>query len=196
MESLVFMASLAALVIVAGAIIRFGGAIISSEDRERIREHPFFHALWFLVAAWIVASLFPAISGSPPESARRAKAQVVVVGLTTAMKAFYAEYGHWPLQSSKNEDKEYRPDYKQCLAAVGGQNPREIVFYEYPQHDFDKQGRYLDSWKHPFNVLADWNGDGDITVGTNRVQAGVVVWSNGPNGINEFGEGDDIVSWN
>lgn len=58
-----------------------------------------------------------------------------------------------------------------------------------------RTGRLLDPWKHPYNVVANWKGDGEIVVGTKRVHAGVVVWSNGPNGINEFGDGDDICLW-
>lgn len=70
-------------------------------------------------------------------------------------------------------------------------NPRGIVFL-----DSKRQPElFLDPWQQRFNVKADWDGDGKLRIGSTNIAAPVAVWSNGLNGENEFGLGDDITSW-
>lgn len=47
----------------------------------------------------------------------------------------------------------------------------------------------LDPWGNPYHYQLSFPGFGD------PIQADFYLWSNGPNGIDEQGEGDDIVSW-
>ena len=60
-----------------------------------------------------------------------------------------------------------------------------------------KNGEFLDPWGRPYyfffdtrdNVVKTYNGK------TTSIFGNFYMWSNGPNGINEWGEGDDICSW-
>jgi hypothetical protein len=61
--------------------------------------------------------------------------------------------------------------------------------------DLDKQGRCLDPWGNAYHIVADWNGDGKVVVGSIVISNPVAVWSDGPNRKNELGKGDDICSW-
>jgi len=59
----------------------------------------------------------------------------------------------------------------------------------------------LDPWGHAFHyVELDSRAPGDRRLGSGRplVTAGrrYAIWSDGPDGINAFGEGDDVSSWN
>lgn len=52
----------------------------------------------------------------------------------------------------------------------------------------------VDAWNsRPFHIAVDGNGDGRVTVGNREITARIVVWSDGWNGQDEFGEGDDVI---
>ncbi len=62
-----------------------------------------------------------------------------------------------------------------------------------------------DPWGNPYNIYLDRDKDGVIEIrhetATNeeriiRINRSVAIWSNGPDGINSWGDGDDITSWN
>ena len=52
----------------------------------------------------------------------------------------------------------------------------------------------MDPWGHAYHIAMDVGGKGAVNVGHNEIRAKIAVWSDGPNGVNEFGEGDDIAS--
>jgi hypothetical protein len=119
-----------------------------------------------------------------------------------AIKAFYNEYSMYPLEkgvTNTTTDHEYREDYKDLFATLQGintnQNPRGIVFIEIDTNRLDSEQRYVDSRNHPFHVVADWNYDSKLLVGTQVLPKGVAVWSDGPNGQNDYGQGDDLRTW-
>lgn len=58
-----------------------------------------------------------------------------------------------------------------------------------------KDGWLRDAWGRKFHVIVDSNNDGVIQLPTTNVKASVVGWSDGANGTNEFGKGDDVASW-
>jgi prepilin-type N-terminal cleavage/methylation domain-containing protein len=69
---------------------------------------------------------------------------------------------------------------------------------------FSKKG-FLDPWGHCYKYMMDFNDDGEVRVqytgasgAGDRTEVvkgyGVVVWSRGPNGMDES-DGDDITSW-
>jgi hypothetical protein len=127
------------------------------------------------------------------------RAKVECHSLAVVLRNYHSEYGRFPLQVTNNSDHEYAADYDRLLDILQGrdksldENPRSIVFVELRIY----KGRTgLDSWGKPYHVLADWSGDGKVTVGTIVVtNARVVVWSDGPDQKNELGHGDDIRSW-
>lgn len=58
------------------------------------------------------------------------------------------------------------------------------------------EGERLDPWGNPYHVALDNHKDGRISINGIEVPSmNVIAWSNGRNGTNEFGGGDDIVSW-
>ena len=57
---------------------------------------------------------------------------------------------------------------------------------------------------NPYNVAIDSNMDGTVSIysdGVNYTQkvtniyTNIAIWSNGPDGINDFGLNDDISNW-
>lgn len=56
-------------------------------------------------------------------------------------------------------------------------------------------GAGVDSWGNPFHIVMDTNSDGWVQVGKDKVNKQIAIWSCGENGINEFGQGDDLRSW-
>jgi len=61
--------------------------------------------------------------------------------------------------------------------------------YMPPKHP-DRES-IADSHGRPFQVALDGDGDGKVPLGKKSARARAVVWSTGPNGINEYGKGDD-----
>jgi prepilin-type N-terminal cleavage/methylation domain-containing protein len=70
--------------------------------------------------------------------------------------------------------------------------------------DYSKRG-FLDPWGHCYKYMMDFNDDGKVYVQYSNASGsgdksetvggqGVVVWSRGPNGVDES-KGDDITSW-
>jgi hypothetical protein len=52
----------------------------------------------------------------------------------------------------------------------------------------------LDAWDHPLNFayrtnLPEWGLVGSFRTKTNAI----IIWSSGPNGRNEYGQGDDVI---
>ncbi len=74
------------------------------------------------------------------------------------------------------------------------ENPDDRIFLEVNPTKMG-DGGMIDPWDNPMNLLADWSGDGRVSVGKKVLRKPVAVWSDGPNGKNESGSGDDITSW-
>ena len=66
--------------------------------------------------------------------------------------------------------------------------PAECYLTSYPPRD---------CWDHTLHIAPDMDGDGLIVLDTItvKVEHGFALWSDGANGSNEFGMGDDINSW-
>jgi len=68
-------------------------------------------------------------------------------------------------------------------------------------------GEFLDPWGTPYHIRIDFDTEpvfnnkgiminkGEIILGGKKIKKRIIVWSSGPNKINEFGKGDDIKSW-
>jgi len=70
-------------------------------------------------------------------------------------------------------------------------------------------GEFLDPWGTPYHIRIDFDAEpifdkegdivyknkGEIILGDKKIKERIIIWSSGPNKINEFGKGDDIKSW-
>lgn len=129
--------------------------------------------LWLLILGVVAGLLFPRVSLDANRHRPRAEARSFVVALLSATKAYATEYGS-PVSGS----------HAQILAALGGNNQREIVFFDTAASRFNAHGELMDPWGTPYHFdLSDLKQPR--------------IWSCGPNRKDENGaEGsDDIVSW-
>lgn len=114
--------------------------------------------------------------------------------LQAAANAYLMEYGRWP--GSESEDREV--ENAEMMNALRGSdratNPRKVVFYEADPSKL-KDDQVVDVWGRPFHFALDGNRDNAVAFGDLRATSPVAVWSDGPNGLNEYGEGDDVTSW-
>jgi hypothetical protein len=60
-----------------------------------------------------------------------------------------------------------------------------------PQSELRPEEYVMDPWDRPYHTALDL-GRGYLTLGGRRVNDRIAIWSHGPNGINEWGQGDDI----
>jgi prepilin-type N-terminal cleavage/methylation domain-containing protein len=129
----------------------------------------------------LVALLFPAIKSSMI-TAEKTKAATAISGLQTAFKAYYTEYGKWPvgdpapnityivdaafvaLLQGVNVPVAtfvtgpnagfYGPPYNNTTSRLQG-NPRGIRFLEFKQADLNGAGAFVDPWKTPYYCCFD-----------------------------------------
>jgi prepilin-type N-terminal cleavage/methylation domain-containing protein len=158
----------------------------------------------------LAALLFPAIKTAILKS-EISQAQGGISNLSTAFKAYYTEYGQWPITDT-TPGRCYVVDANMVallsggsLSAVGpttelggvtggpsgqfGGNPRKIPFLQFKQSDLGNaascQGCYLDPWKKPYFFALDVtyvNTIPDPFDSTLTVTNGCLIWSDGPDG--------------
>jgi len=201
MKDLLVIASIAFLLtLTLLAFVRLIAAAFSAEVRRKIWARPWLHLVWFGVSVLCGWLFWVARIHSPHVPHTNAKAQVECMQLSAAIQMFYVDYARFPLQGTNNTDHLYQTDYTQLLGALAARgsgvedNPNRRIFIElWSSGTGNAPG--LDPWGRPLHVLADWSGDGQVTVGKELVKAPVAIWSNGPNQKNDFGRADDIRSW-
>ena len=128
-----------------------------------------------------------------------------VRSIQVALKQYRSDYGKWPLAVQAVEQWEKPAEegvYDKIMAALGVEgedawidaiNPRRVVYLE---ANFNDDGLVLDPWGNRFRVLLDSDFDSKVPVPDGTVMtASVLVWSVGPNGMDEGGAGDDLISW-
>jgi hypothetical protein len=181
-------------------VIWIVAAFFSPRIGSRIEKHPVILALWFISAAVVMFMIIYPMQ-THPDRAKSTRANSLGMDLAIGFRAYYTEYGRYPLQTASTEDHAYAADYKPLIDILTGkasntnENPRRLVFIEINKRDLNAAGVFVDPWNNPFNIVADWDGNGEVRVGTTNLHVGVAVWSSGPNRKNEFGRGDDIHSW-
>ncbi len=183
------------------AITRLIGCIVSGDIRQRVKRRPIIHALWFVSGLLIIAlMLMPCSPKGREKRSPRFDTKRLVVAVTYATRDYRNEYGRFPLQSN-NTDHLYIDDQARFVSALSGRpintndNRRKIAFLEYPQDRLTDAGIALDGWGKPLVLIADWDIDGSVLVGTNAINTPLAVWSCGENGVNDYGEADDVCSW-
>ncbi|MEI8341780.1 MAG: prepilin-type N-terminal cleavage/methylation domain-containing protein [Verrucomicrobiota bacterium] len=161
----------------------------------------------------LMGLLFPAVS-SVKEAAKKAQAKNDITNLVTSVKAYYTEYGKYPLpqslySSTPEEDLTYNDKsgtatliafMKILMAKDTTENPRQIVFIEPPTAKQDgKYGVFLDSsnnpgpfydpWGKPYSVRIDVDYNNLIRSPDNDavlLPTGVAAFSNGKDKGHEY----------
>ena len=128
----------------------------------------------------------------------RQRALAIKVGI----EQYRIEYQRWPTTDDAPEadffEGEEYDRLASALCAVGSGedlaivNPKKIVYLEANLEE-EPLGDY---WGNPFGILIDHDDDGEVlTADGTVVHEAVLVWSLGPNGKDEGGAGDDLISW-
>jgi prepilin-type N-terminal cleavage/methylation domain-containing protein len=159
----------------------------------------------------LVALLFPAIKSALIKS-EVVRAQSGISNLSTAFKAYYTEYGKWPVtDTTSNQTYDIDQNFVALLQGVnntssltgsGGWigpftptplgtshlngNPRGIHFLDFKASDLDVAGTYIDPWKTPYYVCFDVSYANSVqdplSSPFTNLSAGFLIWSSGPDG--------------
>ncbi len=172
------------------------------------------------IIAVLMGLLFPTV-GAVKESARKAQAKNDVTQLVTAVKAYYTEYGKYPIASpTSDEDFTYdsgNPNQALMAILMGANdtmNPRKIVFFEPPVAK--QPGRYgieinssgaptsdfLDPWGGAYKIRIDVNYNNRVReLGSGKLlTTGVIAWSAGKDKTDGSSKTspeykDNVLSW-
>lgn len=158
----------------------------------------------------LMGILFPAFN-SAIESAKKAQAKNDAIQLVNAIKAYYTEYGRYPLTSAQTADTEIKDTNLASLlnelrvpaTYTPTLNPRKLRFVEVPDAknlnqankerggiggtSGGKTGQWLDPWGNAYVVWIDGDYDNaitnpyDTTAGSSTLSTGVIVYSVGRN---------------
>jgi len=122
----------------------------------------------------------------PKEGEALTKVREIAVAIMT----YYQEYRSAQIFESKLQGVVYTKDILGPLASFEDQenrlnliNPRKIQFLDWSPKNMK------DPWGNDYHLI--WS-----FLDTQARELNVMIWSDGPNNINEFGQGDDIYSLN
>ncbi len=160
------------------------------------------------IIAILMGLLFP-VMGKVKETARKVQAKNDAVQIVTAVKAYYTEYGKYPVGAQSGDDtndyKASSTDHKDLMdilrvpLATGTYplNPRKIVFLDVPaakktahaeaRGGICSDGHFHDPWGGIYQIRIDNNYNNivpnpyapDTGAGFASVNTGVIVWSLG-----------------
>jgi len=166
-----------------------------------------FTLIELLVVIMIIALLmglaFPVFQGVQNQ-ARKTQARNDLVQIVTAVNAYYAEYGRYPLTPPVPADTTYGAGItnehliNQLRSVNASQNPRRIVFLSPPDvKDANSPragiglasataGQYFDPWGKPYLIRVDTDYDNQVinpysqnAGGAPVLRSGVIAWSFG-----------------
>ena len=164
-----------------------------------------------VIIAILVALLFPAVKTALLK-AETAGSQTKAQLLVTAISAWNATYGSWPIISVTTNvavdsifiqllTGQIATSTESWLAS----NPKQIKFLDISKSDLDSSGRYVDAWQNPYQVVVDqtyssnmWN---PFTNNPATYQANICVFTPGPDrlwdqkGLTSTTNADNIVIW-
>jgi len=118
--------------------------------------------------------------------------------LETALLAYKAHFDQWPIPASESGELKN----SDIIAVLTGdsnneaamkQNPTRITFLALGNAKL-RNGASVDPWGNPYHIALIVAGDKKVRLGGTGRSSGLAIWSNGPNGIDEQGSGDDIAS--
>jgi hypothetical protein len=101
-----------------------------------------------------------------------------------ALESFYAHYGRLPFNRPGHELQfplTLGHELNGVSPGLGRQNTEGIVYWTLPGGD------QRDGWQRYYNFYFDHDNDGIVHPGGKEVHQRFVIWSDGPNGIDEGG---------
>ena len=156
------------------------------------------------VIAILAGMLLPAIARAK-DKAKVAKARAEIKALELAVKQYESTYGCLPVAAVStitDPGALSDPDYSSLIRRLSctftptsDYNTRGIKFME-----VTTAGEYKDPWKNRYEVVFDANYDGKIDKDTAKgpyadVLKSIAIWSWGPDGKQNKGDGDDVTNW-
>lgn len=117
-----------------------------------------------------------------------------VSALTSAIRKYKADTGHFPKVPTLSSGE---LDNGSLIAILTGTstNPPQTIAYLNVAPSLLLNGNFVDPWKHPYHVIINDDGSGELRIQNKVISTDVAVWSDGRNGVNEFGDGDDVRGW-
>ncbi len=115
-----------------------------------------------------------------------------IAEIERALHDFAVHYGHLPVVRPEHEDQFVTTlghELNGVRPGPDAQNSEAIVFWKLPA------GEQLDGWNHRYHVWLDFRGSGQVHPGGKTLNRPFAIWSDGPNGKDEGGEGDDLRNW-
>lgn len=130
--------------------------------------------LWFSALAVLVfvaaVAVFPRLAGTGDDEISLTKKETAA--LVLSLRAHRDTFGVYPGGNSS-----------EAIAALRGQNPKDLVFLEIAPERISSSGEYVDVWGSPYRF------GGEMTA---RMPW---AYSVGPDKMDEGGKGDDVASW-
>ena len=172
-----------------------------------------FTLIELLVVIAIIAVLlrfaFPVFQGVQNQ-ARKTQARNDLGQIVTAVNAYYAEYGRYPLAPATPAETTYGATttnnqlFNELRSVGATQNPRKIVFLSPPDVKDPNTprsgiglapasaGQYFDPWGKPYLVRIDTDYDNQVSNpysqnagGAPLLRSGVIAWSFGKDGLSQ-----------
>jgi prepilin-type N-terminal cleavage/methylation domain-containing protein len=170
-----------------------------------LRAFTLIELLVVIVIIAVLAGLAFPVFQTVQNQAKKAQARNDLAQIVTAVNAFYAEYGKYPIAT---DDTPFAntADLLYTLRAVPGganaadaTNPRKIAFLNVPDAKDpasprsgirSSDGQWYDPWGSTYKVAIDGNYDNQIAnpygpiggAGSDPLRQGVIAWSFGKNG--------------
>lgn len=111
--------------------------------------------------------------------------------LETTMKLYYLDHGVFP--GSRGSGPDFEVSHSSLRQALESPDGTGQSYWEPDGQDM--AGAIVDHWGKPLHIWIDADDDGVVVIEGERVPGRVATWSEGPNGVNEHGGGDDIALW-
>ena len=125
-----------------------------------------------LVCGVVTAMVVLACLFLPPYVMRVPRARRDVSHLAEAIVQYHRQFTNFPPETTTGNSD--------LVAALDRDNPWGMPFISVPSYDRGPDGSFVDPWNQPYQFL--------VADRTN-----VTVWSNGPDALDQRGQGDDIV---
>ena len=152
-----------------------------------------FRVTLTLIAAILVIAggLFPVLWTRPTRcggNSVAAEADQVCM----ALNYYLDDYRQWPATLT---GRTFYTTDEATINVLSGRNtnanPRGFQYLDLAPEQMELR----DPYGNLYNIKLDNDYDQRITLGGEQHKARALVWSNGKDGINNFGRGDDITSW-
>jgi hypothetical protein len=121
-----------------------------------------------------------------------------MAGLFDAIASYTNEYNRFPIAPANNSNE---IDNRLLMEILSGHATNDAAIRQNPMKSelFDVSGKgvtngqLVDEWLHPLHIV--FGSNGTVAIGGESVRVPIAIWSDGSNGKNEYGRGDDVSSW-